>query len=56
MKKLGSVAVSGALLALTLLLYQTDSAHAYLDAGTGSILIQVVLGTVFGSILMIKIY
>jgi uncharacterized membrane protein required for colicin V production len=32
------------------------SAHAYLDPGTGSIILQAVIGTVTGALIVIKLY
>jgi len=34
----------------------TKNAYAYLDAGTGSYIIQVLIGTLMGGIVAIKIY
>ena len=34
----------------------TSSAHAYLDPGTGSIILQVLLGGVAGAALAVKLY
>ncbi|ANW05326.1 hypothetical protein LMTR13_05760 [Bradyrhizobium icense] len=34
----------------------TSSAHAYLDPGTGSIILQVLLGGIAGLVLAIKLY
>lgn len=42
-------------LILDLLIFPKD-AHAYLDPGTGSMLIQVLIGGVLGSLYFIKLY
>ena len=34
----------------------TSSAHAYLDPGTGSIILQILLGGIAGIVLAIKLY
>lgn len=40
---------------LVLLLFRS-SAYAYLDPGTGSYLLQIILGVVFGSLMALKIF
>ena len=45
-----------ALLALPLLGVSTSDAHAYLDPGTGSMILQLVLGGVAGLLLAGRLY
>ena len=45
-----------ALLGSLLLLAMTGPAHAYLDPGTGSILLQMLLGGVAGGLVVIRLY
>jgi hypothetical protein len=42
--------------ALGLALVTTQPAHAYVDPGTGSLLLQVLLGGVAGLLLVLKLY
>ena len=53
-----NLASPGFLLALTAMLVgaSTSTAHAYLDLGTGSIILQVLLGGVAGLTLACKLY
>ena len=53
-----NLASPGFLLALTAMLVgaSTSTAHAYLDPGTGSIILQVLLGGVAGLALACKLY
>jgi hypothetical protein len=53
-----NLASPGFLLALTAMLVgaSTSTAHAYLDPGTGSIILQVLLGGVAGLTLACKLY
>ncbi|MBT3787510.1 MAG: hypothetical protein HN725_14865 [Alphaproteobacteria bacterium] len=44
-----------ALIAVTLV-FQTSPAQAYLDPGTGSILLQMLLGGVAGGLVVFKLY
>ena len=44
------------LLLVTLGLIAPSSAHAYLDAGTGSMIIQAVIATVAGSAVLLRLY
>jgi hypothetical protein len=41
---------------LFLLLTPTSQAHAYLDAGTGSMVVQALLGGIAGIAVLIKMY
>lgn len=43
-------------LALSLLLIRIDDAQAYLDPGTGSMILQAVIGAVAGALIVIKLY
>lgn len=43
-------------LAIAALLMLTAPAHAYLDPGTGSILLQGLIGAVAGALVVIKLY
>jgi hypothetical protein len=43
-------------IALTIVGMSTSSAHAYLDPGTGSIILQVLLGGLAGLIVACKLY
>ena len=53
-----NLASPGFLLALTAMLVgaSTSTAHAYLDPGTGSIILQVLLGGAAGLVLACKLY
>ena len=53
--KLASLAFTGAI-AVLLLGSSTGTAHAYLDAGTGSMILQLLLGGVAGIALVGKLY
>jgi hypothetical protein len=55
MHKLGAQSFSLAM-AMVALGISTSSAHAYLDPGTGSIILQVLLGGIAGIALAIKLY
>jgi hypothetical protein len=44
------------LLALALSLFLSRPAHAYLDAGTGSLILQTILGGVAGLAILFKLY
>jgi len=43
-------------LALAILLLPAQNAYAYLDPGTGSIILQALIGGIAGGLLFIKIY
>ena len=45
-----------AFLSLAALLLYADSAHAYLDPGSGSIVLQVLLGGIAGVALVLKLF
>ena len=47
--------VSAAIVVVVLLLSASD-AHAYLDAGTGSMLMQLLVGGVAGLLVLVKLY
>ena len=51
-----SVLTSAVLIAVFVLMITIRDAHAYIDAGTGSLLIQFLLASVFGSLFMIKVF
>ena len=51
-----SVLTSAILIAALILMITIRDAHAYIDAGTGSLLIQFLLAGMFGSIFMIKMF
>ena len=55
---MNNLAASGFLLALATMLVvaSTSTAQAYLDPGTGSIILQVLLGGVAGLVLACKMY
>jgi hypothetical protein len=48
--------ISILLVSATLLVANTGRAHAYIDPGTGSIIIQALLAIFFGSLFAIKIF
>ena len=37
-------------------MFVSDPAHAYLDPGTGSIILQAIVGTIAGGLVLIKLY
>lgn len=45
-----------AVLSLAILLAVTPDAHAYLDPGTGSMLLQLLLGGIAGALIVMKLY
>ena len=55
-KSLGSLVISISLLSVFFLLTRTEHAHAYIDAGTGSLILQILLGTLFGTLFMLKVF
>ena len=55
-KRALSFGLSVALIAAFLLTVQVKAAHAYIDLGTGSFLLQMALATVFASLFMVKVY
>ena len=52
----GSLLVSVLLLSAFLFVATTKEAHAYIDIGTGSILLQTLLASIFGALFMIKVF
>lgn len=56
MKQFASWLTSAFLMAAFFLAVTTKDAHAYIDAGTGSLLIQFLLGSVFASLFMMKVF
>lgn len=54
--KLGSLVLSVLLLSGFFLLTSVERAHGYIDAGTGSLILQILLGTLFGSLFMLKVF
>lgn len=56
MKQALSLGFSALLLSAFLLAVQVKSAHAYIDLGSGSFLIQMLLASVFASLFMIKVF
>jgi hypothetical protein len=51
MKQLGSLS-----LVLAFVLLSRGEAHAYLDAGSGSMLVQLLLGGTAGLVVLVKLY
>ena len=51
-----STAISILLLVAFLIVVTTREAHAYVDLGSGSFLLQMLLATVFGSFFVIKVF
>ena len=51
-----SMVVSIFLLAVTLWAATAGTAHAYIDAGTGSLILQVLLAGLFGSLFALKVF
>ena len=47
---------SSALLSVSLLPLVSQNIHAYIDPGTGSLIIQVLIASFVGALFMIKIY
>ena len=47
---------SGTLLCVPLLPLTLPNVHNYLDPGTGSLIIQVLIGTFLGGLFLIKVY
>ena len=55
-KSLGSLLLSVLLVTAFVLAATTKVAHAYIDISYGSFLIQILLGTAFGTLFMIKVF
>jgi hypothetical protein len=53
---LASRTLSAGLLVSAFLVFTQRDAHAYLDAGTGSMLIQVVMGSALAGLFAIKVF
>lgn len=51
-----STAISISLLVAFLMVVTTREAHAYVDLGSGSLLLQMLFATVFGSLFAIKVF
>jgi len=51
-----SFLVSVLLLTVAIMAATTGTAHAYIDAGTGSLILQVVLAGFFGSVFALKMF
>ena len=56
MKRIPSIALSLLLLTGFVLAWKTETAFAYIDLGTGSFLLQMLLATLFASLFTIKIF
>ncbi len=56
LKRTLSLGLSLFLLVAAVSMAQIKSVHAYIDLGTGSFLLQMLLATVFASLFMIKVY
>ena len=55
-KRLGSLIVTVFLLAGFILTVTTKNAHAYIDFGAGSMVLQVLVATFFASLFSIKLF
>lgn len=55
-KRAGSLILSVSLVVAFLLIVTLKEAHAYIDPGSGSFLLQMLLATVFASIFAIKAF
>lgn len=56
LKRLGSSLLSGSLVAALLIVATTKEAHAYIDLGSGSFLIQILLGSMFAFLFGLKLF
>lgn len=56
MRNLSSTILTVFLLVFTILAISTGTANAYLDPGSGSLLIQVLIGGVFAGLLSLKLF
>lgn len=54
LNRIGSLILSVVLIAAFMLAVTTRHAHAYIDLGSGSFMIQILLGSFFASLLAIK--
>ena len=50
------MATSGVLLSVVLLPLTSESVHAYIDPGTGSLIIQILIASAVGAAFLIKIF
>ena len=55
-KRLGSLVLSTFLIAGFILAVGTSQAHAYIDAGSASFMIQVLVASAFGSLIALKMF
>ena len=55
-RRLGSFTVTLILVSSFVLVLTTKEAHAYIDIGSGSLMLQVLLATLFASIFSIKVF
>jgi hypothetical protein len=51
-----TTATNRALLALALFIGSTSPAYAYLDPGSGSMMVQLLLGGVAGAVVIVRLY
>lgn len=56
LKEIASGVRTGALLAMLAWSLLPQNAHAYLDPGTGSYILQVILAALFGALFMLKVF
>ena len=56
LKRFGAEITSCALLAMLALLVLVREAHAYLDPGTGSYILQILIAGLFGTLFMLKVF
>lgn len=56
LKRLGSLLLSASLVAALLIVVTTNEAHAYIDLGSGSFLIQILLGSLFAFLFGLKLF
>jgi hypothetical protein len=55
MKKILANSLTGVLFSMVVLLWTTQTTQAYLDGATGSFLVQILLGSIFGGLLALRI-
>jgi len=56
MKRMGSIGLSGFLLVAFFFTVSIERAHAYIDMGTGSLLLQMMAATFFGGLFTLKVF
>lgn len=56
LKRMGSLGLSGFLLAGFFFTVSIEHAHAYIDMGTGSLLLQMMAATFFGGLFTLKVF